>query len=260
MVPAHLIHRFASRQKRLLRSTYDQAWQAGVANYQPDADPPHDDRSREQHPNPITVAASGAAVLLAKRALRYRPPGEPDGVRRARALVKATRSVDRMTAELATLHPGQEHYAAADAALTAGTITPEQVNAYALAQAVGGWTQENAFRLELGDSVAWAGEQDGYAQAASQDGMLLGWQTEDDDGVCPDCDSLGQLPPMPQDDWPSTPGDGSTECNVGCRCSLEATDELNDGDTLYPLDDQDQAVLDRVTGARETVLAADTSL
>ena len=115
----------------------------------------------------------------------------------------------------------------------------------ALAIAVGAWAEANGSRLNGGESAAWSGEQAGYAEAATQDGMLLQWQTEDDEHVCSDCIGLGELPPLPLSEFPTQPGQGDTECNVGCRCTLEATGVPLE-DELAPLSNDQGELLDKV--------------
>lgn len=44
---------------------------------------------------------------------------------------------------------------------------------YAEALATQEWLDSNEWRLTAGESVAWAGDQAGYAQAANEDGQLL---------------------------------------------------------------------------------------
>lgn len=236
MLSPDAIERFRQRQRELVEDTYDSAWQDGVDGYEPDADPPPGEELPDEDGHPDVIAAVGlgaSAALLARRGRRYRAPTQAAQDRRARAIAKALRSADKMAAELATLAPA-----------------PAQAD---FATAVREWADSNAYRLDAGESVAWAGEQDGYAQAASADGQLLSWQTEEDDQVCTDCEELGNLPPMPEEDWPTSPGGGGTACDVGCRCSLEAYDpapgEILNVDalaSLFPLGADDEAVLERI--------------
>jgi hypothetical protein len=227
------IERFRRKQRQLLHDTYDAAWAAGVAAYEPD-DSQRDQATDEQT---ATLVGLGTAVaLLARRVKPYVPPEAPEETRKGRALERALAGVERMTGELATLAPG-----------------PGQT----LSDAVSSWADSNAYRLDAGDSVAWAGEQNGYGEAANADGMLLEWQTESDERVCQDCEALGTLPPMPEEDWPTTPGSGGTECEVGCRCSLEAAAppagilNVDDPGSLLQLVDltsDDENVLARIAG------------
>jgi hypothetical protein len=229
MVSPAAIESFRKRQLALLSHTYDQAWSAGVDGYQPDDDPPVHAQLPPDDGHPAVVAAVGlgaAATLLAKRRRAYRAPVEPHAGRKARALAAATSSVDKMTAELATLAPSSADLAATDAAIARGELPAEDRARDALSRAIAAWADRSAGRLDAGASAAWAGEQDGYAQAANADGMLVEWVAESDERVCQDCEALAGLPPMPAEDWPSTPGDGSTECNVGCRCTLDDVDAL----------------------------------
>jgi hypothetical protein len=54
---------------------------------------------------------------------------------------------------------------------------------------------------------------------------------------------------MALSEWPTTPGAGDTECNVGCRCSLEAAD-LGPGDEVPQLSVDQQATVDAVAQVR----------
>jgi hypothetical protein len=239
----HAIHRFRRTQRDLIHTTYLRAWQAGVDGYEPDDDPPPpappDQQQQDRH-HVIVLP------LLRRRQQPYVAPTVPDPRRVARATGPALRSVDRMTFELSTLAPSQQQLDAAQKAVSAGGLAAASMGVYALGLALQDWIESNSYRLNLGESVAWAGEQDGYAQAADADGQLLEWQTEDDDRVCDDCMDLGNLPPMPAEDWPTTPGAGGTICEQGCRCSLEATSALNEGDTLYVLNAGENALVGRI--------------
>ena len=130
-----------------------------------------------------------------------------------------------MAGELQQLTPTADHFQAAQAAARSGLVDAGDMSTYVEALAASDWAQSNAWRLDAGESVAWAGQQTGYAEAADTDGQLLEWLPESDEHVCEDCGSLGDLPPMPLSDWPTTPGAGDTDCNVGCRCVLQVADE-----------------------------------
>lgn len=252
ITPAH-IETWAERQRRLLHDTYQQAWEDGVAGYEPDDDP-EDPEPSYQH----AVAKAGASIgslLIARRLMRYEAPTEPDDTARNLALSRALASVDAMIAELATLTPTREQTDRARDILDATDASDQAIGEVASSIALSDWAEANAYRLDGGESVAWAGEQDGYGQAADADGMLLSWQTEDDERVCDDCSDLGDLPPMPLADFPTTPGAGDTDCNVGCRCSLEATEELAPGDQLFGLTPDADAVLGRIAQSRAEQLA-----
>ncbi|HZV74607.1 MAG TPA: hypothetical protein VFF79_12890 [Conexibacter sp.] len=244
MLQPHAIHRFQQAQRELIHNTYLQAWQAGVDGYEPDQDPTEPLPDQDHHPAVVAaVGAGAAAALLARRHRRYKPPTEPDQNSYGRATRPALRSIDKMGPELASLTPSQQHLDTAQRAVDAGELAAASIGVYALGLALQDWIDSNSYRLNLGESVAWAGEQDGYAQAAATDGMLLQWQTEDDERVCDDCLDLGNLPPMVADDWPTTPGAGGTICEQGCRCSLEATSDLNEGDQLYVLNAGENALV-----------------
>ncbi len=213
MIAPEAIYRFLAAQKHLLRRTYDAAWQTGVANYQPDQDPD----SEPSTPRHVAEAGlAGAALLAIRRAYKYVPPASPDPVRRAVALAPAFRSLNAMHTELAELSPANvaQSQLATIAAVDSGGKGLSHEDA--TAQAFDDWMGSNAWRLDNGDSVAWAGEQSGGAEAADADGQLLQWTGADDDRECDDCRELSAMPPLPLSEWPAQPGDGSTECNVGC--------------------------------------------
>lgn len=263
--------RFQDRQHQLLKDTYRTGWHAGVANYLPDPDP-------VQPANPSHEAAivgvGLASILLQRRRKPYVAPTVPDDDRMVAALKPATDGLARMVHQINAVIATQDDLDAARAAVQAGTVnvsgapsaptvaastdagsvtidaateadTNAVVQAYAESQALQRFMDTNQWRLYPGESVAWAGEQAGYQEAADADGMLLEWQTEADDHVCEDCADLGTLPPMPAGDWPTTPGQGDTECNVGCRCSLQASADLPGGE-LPDIDHIDQIVISRI--------------
>lgn len=208
MISTESIARFVDKQKRLLRAAYDEAWQRGVNSYEPDADPDQDP------PTPLEIATAGltgAALLAVLRRYRYVPPPNPDAVRRAVALAPAFTSTNRMGAELSGLSAATQ---------------PETAAAMGdMGQAMADWADANAYRLDAGAAVAWAGEQAGFAEAANQDGQFLyAWSSVGDQRVCNDCELLSSLPPMPLSDWPTSPGAGDTECSYGCRCSWDTFD------------------------------------
>lgn len=70
--------------------------------------------------------------------------------------------------------------------------------------------------------------------------------------MCVSCESLGTLPPMPLSDWPTTPGAGDTICQAGCRCVLQVSDDqLQPGDALPALSEDEEALVGRIAEARE---------
>lgn len=187
MIDVGAIASFHRAQAALLASTYDRAWKHGVASYQPDADPeePEQPQADETQIQLAPVIASGTvAALIARRERPYQPPLLPFPEHRDRALAPALLGLDRMAGELPTIIPTLEQRQAAEDAIRAGTIEGEDAINYALALAAREWVDSNEWRLTAGESVAWAGEQDGYAQAANEDGQLLEWLPEGDDRVC----------------------------------------------------------------------------
>lgn len=174
------------RQTQLLARTYTRAWNQGAAAY------------RAQHATPSAARLTSA------------PPTKPNAAAMSRALAPALSSLARMAAQIATLIPTAAMLAAA------GTIAGATLLA---AQA---YLQTNGWLLAAGASVAWAGEMAGYAESAAADGMLIAWELDPLAQHCEDCPLLAGLPPMPLEWWPTLPGEGATECNVGCRCSLRA--------------------------------------
>lgn len=245
---------FSLAQKRLLVATYNEAWRRGVRNYQPG----------DREFDPVAEAARerdeallvGAALLVARARRQYVPPVGPDQYRRAIALAPALHGVNSMVGQLATVTPTQDHVDAATAAVADGTIEPAAASRYALHQAVADWVGSNDWRLAGGESAAWAGEQSGFGEAADTGGQLLDWVTDGDDRVCEDCDVLGGMGPMPLEEWPTTPGAGDTECNVGCRCSWDVAAEMPSSDSYqaYPLSSDQQATSDAILGRRSAAL------
>jgi hypothetical protein len=241
------IQRFTEQQRQLIHNSYDSAWRQGVAGYQPDADPEEPTPEHQHHGEEASL--TGVPLLRARTQRVYQPPTQPDMARRQQALAGALKSTERMAGELATLSPEPQHLEAAQEEVDAGKLAVEGLVVGALALAAAEWAESNAYRLDAGASVAWAGEQSGYAEAANQDGQLLSWVDEGDDHVCGDCDALDAMGPLPLEDFPTMPGDGATECDAGCRCSLEAVAiEMLPGDELAPLGQEDTATLDKVAG------------
>lgn len=190
MTVAQAAARWQRQQARTLKSAYTHAWRTGTRNY------------RSQHATP-PVALTAATTT---------PPTAPAAAPMARALGPALQSLASMTATLASLVPTAAQL----------TATPSLAAAQALAARV--WLDANLWRLAGALSVVWAAEQHGYAQAAAADGLLIAWELDPNPAVhhCADCPALAALPPMPLDQWPTLPGEGQTECDVGCRCSLRA--------------------------------------
>lgn len=244
MLPPDAIQRFTEQQRQLVHDTYDEAWRQGVAGYEPDADP---EQPTPAHLHQAQDSALAGLLLLKARSERvYTPPPAPDMARRQAALAAALHSTDRMAGELAQLSPTPDQQAEAQQEADEGKIDATAVTSVALAAAAADWAESNARRLDAGESVAWAGEQAGYAEAATTDGMLLQWQDEGDESVCGDCVGLAELGPLPLEEFPTTPGSGDTECNVGCRCALEATG-VPLQDELAPLNDSEEATVSKVT-------------
>jgi hypothetical protein len=240
--------KFSDSQKRLLRSTYDAAWSQGVASYQPDPDP----EQEPQTPRDVALAGlTGAALLAARKAYSYVAPVSPDPLRRAVALSPAFSGLNRMTAEIITLP--------VDMAATAAEGAAQIGFAEAVQNALKDWVEANAYRLDNGDSVSYAGSEAGYAEAADADGQLMEWNDSGgDDRECEDCISLAGMPPMPLGDWPSQPGDGSTSCSVGCRCEMGVSDvSVSPGDIYAPdLTDAQQLTVSGLMDAQQAALGA----
>jgi hypothetical protein len=247
MIDPIAIQRFTERQRQLVHDTYDQAWRQGVEGYEPDTDP--EDPSPEHQHRGEEASLTGLSLLKARANRIYGPPEAPDPNRRQQALAGPLRSTERMASELAQLSPKPAHVAEAQAEVDAGKIAVEALTAAALANAIADWAESNAYRLDAGVSIAWAGEQAGYAEAADTDGKLLQWVDEGDEKVCGDCQSLADLGPLPLEDFPTMPGDGATECDQGCRCSLDAVDvETLPGDQIAPLGEEETTVIDKIAG------------
>lgn len=203
------------RQLQLLAKTYTKAWQQGANAY------------RTQQATPRQGQAA-----------RKPPPAKPQPQAMQRALGPAANSLVRMAAAMVTLTPAAGHLAVAKTTVEAVKL------------AIREYLRVNARLLAAGVSVAWAGEQAGYAQAADSDGMLLKWELGAAVHSCADCPALAGLPPMPLDQWPTMPGEGMTECSVGCKCSMVAVSA-----PVRPLNGAQHEVLSRI-GNRQAVLAA----
>lgn len=244
MLPPNAIQRFVENQRGLIHRTYNEAWEQGIAGYEPDKNPEHPSPAHRHRGEDATL--NGALLLKARSQRAYTPPVKPHAGRRQQALQAALASTERMGGELALLTPTPQQRDEAEAQAGEGA-SPSEIGAAAAAIAVAAWADSNASRLEAGESVAWAGEQAGYAEAADADGQLLVWQSEDDENVCGDCEGMEGLGPLPLEEFPTTPGSGDTECNVGCRCALEATG-VPLQDELAPMSDQGEAAVSKVAG------------
>src|SRR5581483_6494389 len=162
-VPAGALDRWAARQRALLVRYDDEAWQRGVANYVPDEDPSSEDEPLgAEELKAVSDAGPGSvAALIARRHRRYVPPREPDPDRKRRALLAASRSIDKMVGEISDVARARP--------------SEPGVEAQSAAAATAAWAKSNAYRLALGAGVVWAAEQLGFAQAASADGYLMQW-------------------------------------------------------------------------------------
>ncbi len=205
MIDRHAVGRWQARQAKLLHDSYYKAWSAGVESYQP---------APERDGDPAGAAA--VLTLAGRRAGPYNPPVQPASTPRQRALAPALKSLNTMAVTLATLTPSSANLAAAAAAVGTGQITGSQSAALAAALAVKAYFASNEYRLAGGESVAWAGEQNGYGEAANAAGMLVVWQTAGDGRECDDCEALGALGAVALSELPTSPGEGGTECDVGC--------------------------------------------
>lgn len=187
MILHHAVAEWQKRQAHAISQAYDRAYRDGQQNY------------RRDNTNPAPHTATGQP-----------PPAVPPAQPKLQALSPALNSLARMGAEMALLVPTTAQIA------TAGSVAAATV---ALLQA---YLARNAYRLAGAASVAWAGEQHGYVQAADADGLLLEWELDAGAHHCDDCPALAGLPPMPLAQWPTLPGDGATQCAAGCKCSMRA--------------------------------------
>jgi hypothetical protein len=238
---------FAHKQKKLLRNTYDAAWQTGVSAYEPDEDP---DTEPDTPRDVAEAGLTGTALLAVRQLYMYAAPTSPNPITRAVALAPAFGSLNTMTGELATLSP--DTLAAAASASTADASS-------AFERALTQWATGAANRLDAGASVAWSGEASGYAEAADADGQLLQWQLDDSvEHHCDDCLSLATMPPLPLSEWPCQPGDGTSACSTGCRCNLESYDRtIEPGDTYDPqLSDDQEATIGRLMDNQAAAMSA----
>jgi hypothetical protein len=246
------VARWHAAQSRLLSETYDRSWRQGVASYEPDEDPAPRSTPTNKNEGPAPALVAGAG-LLARRARAYHAPAQPEETAKAEALGPAANGLRRMAGELLTLTPTAEHVGQGAALARTGELGMEEIGAHAEALALDEWLAANEARLAGGDSVAWAGEQRGYAEAADADGQLLEWLPEADERVCEDCEGLGDLPPMPLSDFPTTPGSGDTACSVGCRCVLQVADDqtLGPGGESTPLTESQEDMVSEIAERRE---------
>jgi hypothetical protein len=191
VTPHQAAARWQKRQTQLLARTYQQAWQHGANTY------------RTQHTTPLATPVTPTGGTL---------PANPNAQAMSRALAPALASLAAMAATIATLVP------------TAAMLAAAKTAAEAFEHAVRAYLVANGWRLAGGVSVAWAGRIAGYAESADADGMRLQWLLDPSPTVhhCADCPALAQLPPMPLSWWPTLPGDGLTECSVGCKCGMRA--------------------------------------
>jgi hypothetical protein len=86
--------------------------------------------------------------------------------------------------------------------------------------------QDAQYRLELAtESAGWQGYQVGRVDAIAEGGDGFRWILDPGAQHCDDCISRSQGGPYTFDELVETvgiPGDAPTECDGGCRCSLEA--------------------------------------
>lgn len=230
MIHPEAILRFADQQKKLLRKTYDEAWLQGVHSYIPDDDPDKE----PSLPRDMAVAGlSGSPLLNVRRQYKYQAPNHPSAVYRAVALAPAFIGIASMVGEIVSIMDAASPYV-------------ESANGD-ISLALTNWTETNSWRLDNGDSVAWAGEQAGYAEAADADGQYLyGWMTVGDNRVCSGCELLSSFPPMPLGMWPTAPGAGDTDCGPGCRCSWDVWGDPLPVDYVPYLTSDQQALSDQL--------------
>jgi hypothetical protein len=187
VTPHQVAAAWQRRQATTLAQAYLSAWRTGQSAY------------RGQYATPPATAGQTTTQ-----------PATPSQAAMGRALAPALASLATMAIQLAAVIP------------TAAQLAAEgPAEAYKLA--VRAFLAKRAWRLAAGISVIWAAEQRGYAQSAAADGLLLEWELDPTvEHHCLDCPALAALPPMPLDQWPTLPGEGATECSVGCHCSLRA--------------------------------------
>lgn len=180
--------RWQNRQVQALHDAYNKAWHQGARNY------------HSQYATPPVPRTAGPK------------PTAPNIANMQKTLAAALATIASIGVALAAIVPTTAQITAAGG-LSAATIT--LMRAY-LATV--------AWRLALAVYVVWVAEQAGYAEAAQADGLLLKWTLDPSPDIhhCVDCPGLASLPPMPLEMWPTLPGMGDTECNVGCRCSMQA--------------------------------------
>lgn len=150
--------------------------------------------------------------------------GEPDHMTLQRRMLFYAPSVAKMA------HEAARAYEAPPAA--SQTLTETAATSMTLDEAgLGDWQQSLGARISLQADLTWSGGQDGYVQAGWADSAAnpygaLWWDLEPTAQHCEDCPVLAAGSPY-DPPWidggnalMTTPGDGTTECGAGCRCSL----------------------------------------
>jgi hypothetical protein len=257
---------FVDKQKRLLVQTYNAAWQKGVDSYGKGTPP--------EKPDPVrrAVALAPAFKSLNAMADEFADVGKKP-VREADPSAQQKPTVSQRLKQLFRIgvgtaaavkvagsprEPSDSPSSDTGASEPASAASDDADAAGSVASAVRDWVINNAYRLDGADSVVWAGEQAGYGEAADADGQLLGWDDTGDASECGDCHELANMPPQPLSEWPCTPGDGATECNIGCRCELTATgDSVLPNDTYAPaLTGSQSALIDKLVAAQADAMSA----
>lgn len=87
--------------------------------------------------------------------------------------------------------------------------------------------EDAQYRLDLAtESAGWQGYQVGRVDTIAGEGGAFYWKLDPGANHCYDCITRSQGGPYTLDELVETvgiPGDAPTECDGGCRCSLEPT-------------------------------------
>jgi len=209
--PAHIAAKaFVQRHTHLLSTAYDLAHYEGQRDY-------HE-----------TVSARPKEMPLV----------EPDATLKARRLAFYLPSVTKMAREGAEaqrerrLSPVTAMLDEAD-----GYNTNVMLATVPTGDALDDWLDGLGVRVDLQAGIAWPGMQDGYVKGGAADTAnpysLVYWILEPLAQHCHDCPAFAAASPYNapgsggNELW-IAPGDGTSECGAGCRCSLSYEPDTSD--------------------------------
>ncbi len=213
--PAHIAAKaFVQRQTHLLATAYDLAHYEGQRDY-------HETVSLRPREMPLV---------------------EPDGTLRARRLAFYLPSVTKMAREGAEA-ARERRLSPVTAMLGEGVERADGYNTSVMlatvpqGDALDDWLDGLGVRADLQAGIAWPGLQDGYVQGGAADNAnpfsLVYWVLEPLAQHCHDCPAFAAASPYNapgsggNELW-IAPGDGTSECGAGCRCSLSYEPDTSD--------------------------------